>query len=99
MEKGVGGLSEVCAAAEGTTEWKQVLMGARRVAAVTAGLVSAGAVAAAITVFSLPKHRDHSGSSANTAPATATVTMETLVDRQSVDGTLGHGDPTSITTR
>ena len=74
-------------------------MGARRVVAVTAGVLSVGAVAAAITIFSLPKDNNGSGSSNNTAPATATVTKETLVDRQSVDGTLAHGDPTSITTR
>jgi len=73
-------------------------MGARRVLAVTAGVLSVGAIAAAITVFSLPKDND-SGSSDSTAPATAPVTRQTLVDRQSVDGTLGHGDPTSITTR
>jgi len=74
-------------------------MGARRVVAVTAGVLSLGAIAAAITVFSLPKDNGDSRSSNNTAPATATVTKETLVDRQSVDGTLAHGDPTSITTR
>ena len=74
-------------------------MGARRVVAVTAGMLSLGAIAAAITVFSLPKGNDDSGSSDNAAPATATVTKGTLVDRQSVDGTLAHGDPTSITTR
>lgn len=78
---------------------KHFLRSTRRVVAVTAGVLSVGAIAAAITVFNLPKDNDDSGSSANTAPATATVTKETLVDRQSVDGTLAHGDPTSITTR
>jgi membrane fusion protein, multidrug efflux system len=99
MEKGVGGVPEICAAAKGTTEWKHFLMSARRIAAVTAGVLSVGALGAAIAVFSLPKDSDDSGSSGNTAPATATVTRETLVDRQSVDGTLAHGDPTSITAR
>ncbi|GLY05711.1 MULTISPECIES: peptidoglycan-binding protein [Actinoplanes] len=70
-------------------------MGAKRVA----GVVAVGAVAAAITVFSLPRDGDDSGSSGATAPTTATATEETLVDRQSVDGTLAYGDPTSITTR
>jgi hypothetical protein len=74
-------------------------MGAKRVVAVTTGVVAVGAVAAAITVFSLPRNNDDSGSSENTVPTTAAVNKETLVDRQSVDGTLAYGDPVSITTR
>jgi len=74
-------------------------MGARRVVGVTAGVLSVGAIAAAITVFSLPQDDKGSGSTDETPPTTATVTKETLVDRQNVDGTLAHGDPTSIATR
>jgi peptidoglycan hydrolase-like protein with peptidoglycan-binding domain len=71
-------------------------MAARRVVGVTAGVLSAGAVAAAIVVFNLPRD-ESTGAADDTAAATATVTRETLVDRQSFDGTLAHGDPTSIT--
>jgi hypothetical protein len=72
-------------------------MGTRRVVGVTAVVLSVGAVAAAITVFSLPKDDNGSNSANKTPPSTATVTKGTLVDRQSVDGTLAHGDTTSIT--
>jgi membrane fusion protein, multidrug efflux system len=71
-------------------------MGTWRVVGVTAGVLSTGAVAAAIVVFNLPRD-ESTGAADDTAAATAAVTRETLVDRQSFDGTLAHGDPTSIT--
>jgi len=74
-------------------------MGARRTAGVVAGVLSAGAVAAAITVFNLPKAQGRPGSADSLPLSTAEVTKQTLVDRENHDGTLGHGDPTTISAR
>jgi peptidoglycan hydrolase-like protein with peptidoglycan-binding domain len=74
-------------------------MGARRTAGVVAGVLSVAAVAAAIAVFNLPE-AEESPRSSDSAPApTAEITKQTLIDRESHDGTLGHGDPTTIATR
>ncbi|TMR22389.1 HlyD family efflux transporter periplasmic adaptor subunit [Nonomuraea turkmeniaca] len=74
-------------------------MGARRTTGVVAGVLSAGAVAAAITVFNLPV-AEESPSSANSTPvSTVEIAKLTLVDRENHDGTLGHGDTTSISSR
>ena len=77
----------------------EFLMGARRTAGVVAGVISAGAVAAAITVFNLPESEGKANSADDTPAATAEVTKETLVDREDHDGTLGHGDTTTAASR
>lgn len=74
-------------------------MGARRTVGVVAGVLSVGAVAAAITVFNLPDTDDNPSSASSTPGATAEITKQTLVDRESHDGTLAHGDSTKITAR
>ncbi|QFY12063.1 efflux RND transporter periplasmic adaptor subunit [Nonomuraea phyllanthi] len=74
-------------------------MGARRIAGMVAGVLSAGAVAAAITVFNLPVAGESPGSAASTPVATVEIAKLTLVDRESHDGTLGHGDTTSVLSR
>ncbi|MBP2325626.1 peptidoglycan hydrolase-like protein with peptidoglycan-binding domain [Kibdelosporangium banguiense] len=74
-------------------------MGARRTTRVVAGVVSAGAVAAAITVVNLPDARS-SPDPAKTTPVTTTeITKQTLTDRENHGGTLGHGDTTTISSR
>ncbi|GAA1636580.1 peptidoglycan-binding protein [Actinoplanes couchii] len=74
-------------------------MSRRRTAAVVGGVVAVGAVVTAVTVFSLA-NTDESPTTAGTAPiSTAEVTKETLVDRESHDGTLAHGDSTTISAR
>jgi len=74
-------------------------MGARRTAGVVAGVLSVGVVAAAITVFNLPEGEVSPSSASNTPVSTADITRQTLVDRENHDGTLGHGDTTSISSR
>jgi peptidoglycan hydrolase-like protein with peptidoglycan-binding domain len=74
-------------------------MGAPRAAGVVAGVLSVGAVAAAITVFNLPVADGRPNSADSTPVSTAEVTKQTLVDRESHDGTLGHGDTTTISSR
>lgn len=75
-------------------------MSARRTAGVVAGVVTVGAVAAAVTVFSLPDAESSSASSDKPAVAdTADITKETLIDRESHDGTLGHGSTTTLAAR
>ena len=74
-------------------------MSTRRTAGVVAGVLSVGAVAAAVTVFNLPAASSTPSSSSDTPEKTATVTKETLVDRESHDGTLGHGETTTIAAR
>lgn len=71
----------------------------RRATGVVAGVLSVGAVAAAVTVLNLPR-ADSDDQPAGTTPAgTAEVTRETLVDTESHDGKLGHGDTTTIAAR
>jgi peptidoglycan hydrolase-like protein with peptidoglycan-binding domain len=74
-------------------------MGARRTAAVVAGMVAVGAVAAAITVFNLPQSEDNPDSGTTTPVSTADITKQTLIDREKHDGTLGHGDTITISAR
>ncbi|WP_030439732.1 efflux RND transporter periplasmic adaptor subunit [Actinoplanes subtropicus] len=68
-------------------------MSARRTAGVIAGVVTAGAVAAAVTVFNLPdaESGSNSGTTGTGVTNTADIAKETLIDRESHDGTLGHG--------
>lgn len=71
----------------------------RRTTGVVAGVLSVGAVAAAVTLFNLPR-AESGDNTTGTAPAeTAEVTKETLVDTESHDGTLGHGDTTTVAAR
>jgi len=74
---------------------------ARRAAVTAAGVVAAGSVALAATGFGLDltSGSEHSGSSTDLPPATATVDRQTLVDRQSETGDLGYGDTTSVSSR
>jgi peptidoglycan hydrolase-like protein with peptidoglycan-binding domain len=74
-------------------------MGARRAVGVVTGVLSIGAVAAAITVVNLPAPADGPTSTGSTPTATADITEQTLIDRENHDGTLGHGDATTISSR
>ncbi|HEY0002898.1 MAG TPA: peptidoglycan-binding protein [Actinoplanes sp.] len=71
----------------------------RRTTAVVAGVLSAGVVAATVTVLNLPP-AESSGTPADTTPEkTVAITKSTLTDREDHDGTLGHGDTTTVTAR
>ena len=62
------------------------------------GATAAGGVALGTGAFGLSANASPTPASAATLPpATAAVTRQTLVDRQSEDGTLGYGDTTTIT--
>ena len=76
-------------------------MSPRRTAGVVAGVVTVGAVAAAVTIFNLPDAESSStrGPSSTTVTNTADIAKETLIDRESHDGTLGHGDTTTLTSK
>ena len=74
-------------------------MGARRAVGVVTGVLSIGAVAAAITAFTLPETRESPGSANNAPVPTADITKQTLIDRENHDGALGHGDTTTISSR
>jgi hypothetical protein len=73
-------------------------MSARRATGVTAGVLAVGAIAAAVTVLNLPD-AESSEKTAGKVTTTADVTREALVDRESHDGTLGHGATTTLTSR
>jgi peptidoglycan hydrolase-like protein with peptidoglycan-binding domain len=73
--------------------------GTRRTVGVAAGLVVVGGVIAAITVFALREPEDHPDSAADAPASTAEITRQTLVDRVSYDGTLAHGDSTTVASR
>jgi peptidoglycan hydrolase-like protein with peptidoglycan-binding domain len=74
-------------------------MGTRRTVSVVTGVLAVGAVAAAITVFNLPDPDDNPSSASSTPASTAEITKQTLIDRESHDGTLAHGDSTTIFSR
>ncbi|GAA3227079.1 peptidoglycan-binding protein [Actinocorallia longicatena] len=74
-------------------------MRTRRTAAVASSVLAVGAVATAITVFSLSDPDDSPSPSGTKATPTAEITQQTLVDRESHDGTLAHGDSTTISAR
>ncbi|WP_433301704.1 peptidoglycan-binding protein [Actinoplanes sp. CA-030573] len=75
-------------------------MNARRTAGVVAGVVTVGAVAAAVTVFNLPDAESSSNSSKdNNVANTADIARERLVDRETHDGTLGHGATIALASR
>ncbi|GAA2630667.1 peptidoglycan-binding protein [Paractinoplanes durhamensis] len=66
-------------------------MSARRTAGVVAGVLAVGAVATAVTVFNLPDTPSSSAATGSTGTKTTEISKETLVDRESHDGSLGHG--------
>ncbi|MFF5084375.1 efflux RND transporter periplasmic adaptor subunit [Actinoplanes sp. NPDC000266] len=68
----------------------------RRGNSVVAGVLAVGAVAAAVTVFNLPPAESTDGSTGGKQVETAEVSKQTLVDTESHDGTLGHGDTSSV---
>jgi len=74
-------------------------MGARRTAGVVAGVLTVGAVATAVTAFNLPGAQDDPDSPGKTPVSTADITRQTLIDRENHDGTLGHGDTTTVSSR
>lgn len=74
-------------------------MSRRRSTGVIAGVLSVGAVAAAVTVLRLPAAESGEGAHPSLPAETAEITKETLVDRADHDGTLGHGDTTTISAR
>ena len=74
-------------------------MGGRRTTTVVAGLLSVGAVAAAITAVALPETPSSDTAASGPTTSTADITRQTLTDRESHDGLLGHGDPTTISSR
>lgn len=71
----------------------------RRATGIVAGALAVGAVAAAVTVLNLPEAESSSGGTTGKDVNTAEVTKETLVDRESHDGTLGHGSATTLAAR
>jgi len=71
----------------------------RRTTTLVAGVLSVGAVAAAVTLFNLPQAESGDGSASTVPSETADFTKETLVDTESHDGTLGHGDTTKVAAR
>jgi peptidoglycan hydrolase-like protein with peptidoglycan-binding domain len=71
----------------------------RRTAGVVAGVLSVGAVAAAVTVLNLPPASSTSMPTDTTTETTTEITKETLIDREDHDGTLGHGDTTTVSAR
>ncbi|MFC7276504.1 peptidoglycan-binding protein [Paractinoplanes rhizophilus] len=74
-------------------------MSARRKAGVVAGVVTVGAVAAAVTAFNLPDAESSASPDRPAVANTADIRKETLVDRETHDGTLGHGSTTTLATR
>ena len=74
-------------------------MSARRTTGVVAGVLSVGAIAAAVTVLRLPHAESGDTPDAAAPPATAEIIRETLVDREEHDGTLGYGTTTAVTAR
>jgi membrane fusion protein, multidrug efflux system len=74
---------------------------ARRAAVTAAGVVAAGSVVVAATGFGfdLSSGSEQGGGRSDLPPATATVSRQTLVDRQNETGELGYGDTTSVSSR
>jgi peptidoglycan hydrolase-like protein with peptidoglycan-binding domain len=64
-----------------------------------AAALTVGAAAAAVVAVRLPDAAGGEKPASAMPAATATVKKETLVDRQSEDGTLGYGDTTAVAAR
>lgn len=75
--------------------------GTRRLAVVVAAALAVGTTAVAATGSGLDFGRKRTGSGAGGSRPleTATVTRQTLVERKTVDGTLGYGDATVVADR
>jgi len=71
-------------------------MSRRRRGVAAAAVLTVGAAVAAITVVRLPDAAGDDQPKSELPAATASVRKETLVDRQSQDGTLAYGDTTSV---
>ncbi|MEV4345703.1 peptidoglycan-binding protein [Actinoplanes sp. NPDC049596] len=71
----------------------------RRSTGVVAGVLTVGAVAAAVTAFNLPRAESTDGTTTDKEQKTVEVAKQTLVDSESHDGTLGHGDTSTISAR
>jgi multidrug efflux pump subunit AcrA (membrane-fusion protein) len=71
----------------------------RRTIGAVAGVLAVGVVAAAVTVLNLPPAESDDGTAGPPSGETVEVTRETLVDTESHDGTLGHGDTTTVAAR
>ncbi|MBL7260386.1 peptidoglycan-binding protein [Paractinoplanes lichenicola] len=74
-------------------------MSRRRTTGVIAGVLTIGAVAAAVTVINLPATESGDGTTSSGPAETADVTKQTLIDRESHPGTLGHGDTSTVAAR
>lgn len=74
-------------------------MSRRWTTGVVAGVLTIGAVAAAVTVINLPAAESGDGPSSSEPARTADITRQTLIDRESHDGTLGHGDTSTVAAR
>ena len=68
----------------------------RRATIAVAAVVTVGAAAAAVAAVRLPDAAGSEQTKSELPPATASVRKETLVDRQSEDGTLAYGDTTTL---
>ena len=71
----------------------------RRTTAVIAGVLTVGAVAAAVAVINLPPAESGDNTTRGGPAETAEIIKETLIDHESHDGTLGHGDTSTVTAR
>ena len=74
-------------------------MSRRRTISVLAGVLAVGTAAAAVTVLNLPEAASDDDATGREPAATTEITEQTLVDSESHDGTLGHGDTTTVTAR
>ncbi|WP_250035788.1 peptidoglycan-binding protein [Paractinoplanes maris] len=74
-------------------------MNRRRTTGVIAGVLTAGAVAAAVAVINLPPAESGDTTGTSGPAETTEITKETLTDRESHDGTLGHGDTSTVAAR
>jgi peptidoglycan hydrolase-like protein with peptidoglycan-binding domain len=74
-------------------------MSRRRTTGLVAGVLSVGAVAAAVTVLNLPDARSSQQPSGELPAQTAEITKGTLIDGETHDGTLGHGETTPFAAR
>jgi peptidoglycan hydrolase-like protein with peptidoglycan-binding domain len=70
-----------------------------RIMVVTGVVLAVAAATAAATGFADLTGGDGGAAAATVPPATATVTRQTLVDRQSEDGDLGYGDAVTLSAR
>jgi peptidoglycan hydrolase-like protein with peptidoglycan-binding domain len=71
----------------------------RKTAVAVTAVLTAGAAVAAVAAVRLPDAAGGEKPTSALPAATAAVTKQTLVDRQSEDGTLAYGDTTAVMTR